>query len=175
MVTVRYGLCHAYIRVTDRRPIRVRGPDGIPQGAEWTKRVQRHLSHVTRSLKSPVSRLYVQQVVEANKKRNIQVLHYWPFVREIHRWPVDDPHKRPEMRKAFPCHVIKCIDYILKNQTGLAWWESLRIRLLLVVRSCFQYSSAICCSALSTSIYSIRLSWDDNFEIADYVQMIHTS
>ena len=27
-----------------------------------------------------------------------RVPHYWPFVREIHRWPVDSPHKGPVMR-----------------------------------------------------------------------------
>ena len=27
-----------------------------------------------------------------------------PFVKEIHRWPVDSPHKGPVMRKAYPFH-----------------------------------------------------------------------
>ena len=27
---------------------------------------------------------------------------YWPFVREIHRWPVNFPHKWPVTRKIFP-------------------------------------------------------------------------
>ena len=27
-----------------------------------------------------------------------RVLHYWPFVRGIHRSPVDSPHKGPFMR-----------------------------------------------------------------------------
>ena len=30
--------------------------------------------------------------------------HYWPFVRGIHRSPVDSSYKRPVMRRAFPCH-----------------------------------------------------------------------
>ena len=29
--------------------------------------------------------------------------HYWPFVRRIHRWPVDFLHKGLVMWKAFPC------------------------------------------------------------------------
>ena len=36
-------------------------------------------------------------------KRNIKALCYWPFVRGIHRWPVDSPHKGPVMRKMFQC------------------------------------------------------------------------
>ena len=39
-----------------------------------------------------------------NKKRNIKARHDWPFVRGIHRWPVDSPHKGPVMRKACPWH-----------------------------------------------------------------------
>ena len=29
--------------------------------------------------------------------------YYCPFVRGIHRWPVDSPHKGPVMRKPLPC------------------------------------------------------------------------
>ena len=28
--------------------------------------------------------------------------HYWPFVRGIHRWPVNSPHKGPVTRKKLP-------------------------------------------------------------------------
>ena len=38
----------------------------------------------------------------ASKKRSKPG--YWPFVRGIHRSPVDSPHKRPVNRRAFPCH-----------------------------------------------------------------------
>ena len=31
-----------------------------------------------------------------------QILHCWPFVRGIHRWPVNSPHKGPVMRKKLP-------------------------------------------------------------------------
>ena len=31
---------------------------------------------------------------------------YWPFVRGIHWWPVDSPHKEPLVWKEFPCHDI---------------------------------------------------------------------
>ena len=45
-------------------------------------------------------------VCTSNNKGIIKTLHYWPFLREIHQWPVDCPHKRPVMWKAFPCHAI---------------------------------------------------------------------
>ena len=41
-----------------------------------------------------------QQLVETNNKRNIKGPYYWPFVRGINRWPVDSPHKGPEMWKS---------------------------------------------------------------------------
>ena len=40
-----------------------------------------------------------------------QSLHYWPFVRVIHRWPVNSPHKLPVTRKKLPFH-----DVIVKGQ-----------------------------------------------------------
>ena len=35
-------------------------------------------------------------------QRNIKALRHWPFVRGIHRSPVDSPHKWPVTRKMFP-------------------------------------------------------------------------
>ena len=37
-------------------------------------------------------------------QNNTKALHYCPFVRGIHRWPVDSPHKGTVMRKTFLCH-----------------------------------------------------------------------
>ena len=34
----------------------------------------------------------------------IMCIHYCPFVRGIHQWLVDSPHKWPEMQKVLPCH-----------------------------------------------------------------------
>ena len=31
-----------------------------------------------------------------------QIPHYWPFVRGIHRWPVNSPHQGPVTRKKLP-------------------------------------------------------------------------
>ena len=39
-------------------------------------------------IKSPATRLFVQQFVQGNHKGNINVSQHWPFVRRIHPWPV---------------------------------------------------------------------------------------
>ena len=39
----------------------------------------------------------------ANNK-DIRSPYYWPFVKGIHRWPMDSPHKGPVIQKTFPCH-----------------------------------------------------------------------
>ena len=46
--------------------------------------------------------VYIQQFIEAQIKENIKAPRYWPFVRGIHRWPVNSPHKGPVTRKMFP-------------------------------------------------------------------------
>ena len=51
---------------------------------------------------SPAYRLFVQQFGQAAMKGNIKAPHHWPFVKGIHRWPVDSLNKRPVMRKVFP-------------------------------------------------------------------------
>ena len=38
----------------------------------------------------------------SNSKENTKDPHYWPFVRGIHRWQGDSPHKVSVLRKAFP-------------------------------------------------------------------------
>ena len=64
-------------------------------------------------LKSPITRLFVQQIVQTD-----QPPHYWPFVLKNHRWPVDASHKEPVMRKAFLCHVI-ILPIFLCSTSGL--------------------------------------------------------
>ena len=56
-------------------------------------------------LKSLATGLFVQQSVWASIKENIKT---WllAFVRGIHRWLVDSPHKGPVMWKLFLCHDI---------------------------------------------------------------------
>ena len=52
--------------------------------------------------KAPASRLFAQPFVQEQIKENIKAPRYWPFVRGIHRWPVNSPHKGPETRKKLP-------------------------------------------------------------------------
>ena len=42
-------------------------------------------------LKSPAFRLFIEQLVQADDKGNLTVLHCWPFVRWKHWWLVDPP------------------------------------------------------------------------------------
>ena len=37
-------------------------------------------------------------------KGNIKAPYHWHFLKGIHRWPMDSPHKGPVMRKLFPFH-----------------------------------------------------------------------
>ena len=48
---------------------------------------------------------------------------YWPFVRGMHRWPVDSPHKGPETRKAFPClDVITSYGFYVMSYVNISYW-----------------------------------------------------
>ena len=53
-------------------------------------------------LKPPASQLFTQPFILAEIKENIKAPRYWPFVRGIHRGPVNSPHKWPVTRKMFP-------------------------------------------------------------------------
>ena len=55
-------------------------------------------------LKSPASRLFIQPFIQAQikEKRKHQSSAPLSFVRGIHRWPVNSPHKGPVTRKRFP-------------------------------------------------------------------------
>ena len=50
-------------------------------------------------LKSPASRLFTQAFIQEQIKENIKAPRHWAFVRGIHRWPVNSPHKGPVTRK----------------------------------------------------------------------------
>ena len=61
--------------------------------------------HESWGLKSPVNRLFVQQLVQTDIKDNIKVSHHLPFVGGFHQWPVDFPQMvNPSDTRAFPCH-----------------------------------------------------------------------
>ena len=48
--------------------------------------------------------LFIQQTALVSNEEIMYVLHYWPFIKRSHRWPMDSPHKGPVMRKK--CHII---------------------------------------------------------------------
>ena len=52
-------------------------------------------------LKSPASRLFAQPFIQVQITENIKAQRHWPFLRGIHRWPVNFPHKWPVTRKMF--------------------------------------------------------------------------
>ena len=57
-------------------------------------------------LKSSVNWQFVQQLVQANNKANTNAPRYWPLVRGIYRWLVDDPHQVPVMQEVTLYHDI---------------------------------------------------------------------
>ena len=70
------------------------------------------------------------------------------FVRAIHRWPVNSPHKGPVIRKMFPCDdVIMKIIYCLTFIDNRAWISKI-IRMghgnLLKVSACFSSLGTSC-------------------------------
>ena len=76
----------------------------ISPNVETDELVTRKVPHfrwaflITVTAKSPTSCLFVQQLVRANIRGNINAEHYWSFVRGIYRWPVDSPQKGPVIR-----------------------------------------------------------------------------
>ena len=63
-------------------------------------------SHQSWRLKSLTSRLVVQKLyrIATNKPIKLVRVPYLPVVGQIHRWPMDNPHKRLDKLKEFPYH-----------------------------------------------------------------------
>ena len=66
------------------------------------------------SLKSPVIR-HLFNSWYAPSSKNHHDLHYWSFVRGIHRWSVNSSHKGPVTRKKLPC------DDVIMSDILYAW------------------------------------------------------
>ena len=62
------------------------------------------MSWTSRCFESPVTRTFVQQLVQDNSKEYIRIAHYCILMRRIHRSPVDSIplRERPVMPKALP-------------------------------------------------------------------------
>ena len=61
--------------------------------------------------------------VLANNKENIKTLHYWPqgLWGGIQHWPMDSPHKRPVIQKAFLWHDVIMYMNILSCCHDMGW------------------------------------------------------
>ena len=64
-----------------------------------------------RHLNYTASQVFVQQSAQAD----IKAPHHWCFVKGIHRWLVDTPHKGPVMRKRFKCHDVFIFEPTIYN------------------------------------------------------------
>ena len=56
---------------------------------------------------------------------NNKAPHYWPFVKGIHRWPVDSPHKGSVKREAFPCYNVILLKEKYSHTYKYVWWTNL--------------------------------------------------
>ena len=68
-------------------------------------------------LKSPTSRLFTQAFIQAQIKNKHQSSASLAFVRGIHRWPVNTPHRWPVMRKLFSFDDDVLVKHPRKNKT----------------------------------------------------------
>ena len=89
-----------------------------------------HYSDVIMSMMAThvTDRLFTQLFVPAQMKENIEAPRHWPFVRGIHRWPVNSPHKGLVTRKRlfiwWWCHHDSTISTSNLAASGLReiWW-----------------------------------------------------
>ena len=72
--------------------------DRLPSAATTLVTLQWHY----RERDGVLNRLFAQPCVQAHIKENIKSPRHWLFVKRIHRWPVDSPHKGPVLRKMDP-------------------------------------------------------------------------
>ena len=95
----------------------------------WKQSFMIHYSDVTMGrwrLKSPASQLFTQPYISADQRKH-QSSSSLAFVRGIHRWPVNSPHKLPVTRKMFPFDdVIMCYLIVIHQRHGLIY-QSLKL------------------------------------------------
>ena len=58
---------------------------------------------------------FVLKLFSSWQQSNNKTPHCWSFMRRIHRWPMDSPHKRPTEQKAFPWHDVATGTYVRPN------------------------------------------------------------
>ena len=99
-------------------------------------------------LKSPVSRSFTQPFIQVQIKQNISVPGDWPFLRGIHQWPVNSPHKGPVTRKMFPfgdviMHWLQLLLPLLPLRLSGTYWGQLSQPLLTPAVTCDDAFQAI--------------------------------
>ena len=100
-------------------------------------------------LKSPASPWFVQLLVHAQIKEKHQRSASLAFVRGIHRWPVNSPHKRTVTQEMFPFDdVIMNFDLLstncsLVNLKQIVWLTNLKMELKILFGSCRSFSPSL--------------------------------
>ena len=97
------------------------------------------------SFKSPASRLFTQPFIQERIKEKHQRSASLAFVRGIHRWPVNSPHKWPVTRKMFPFDDVIMLDvdqqaggaYLISDATttNTTSYESCETELIILLRN----------------------------------------
>ena len=72
---------------------------------------------------SQITSLTIVYSTRVHIKVNIKATRYWPFVRGIHRRPVNSPHKGPVTWKMFPFDdVIMCVHIMMSSWKNNPHW-----------------------------------------------------
>ena len=66
--------------------------------------LSQHINMSDMRFELPATRLFVQQLVQANNKGDIKASHYCRIATAIHWWPVNSPWKGPVTRKTLRCY-----------------------------------------------------------------------
>ena len=136
--------CGRPMHVCDRRPSQGRDSIASAEVTPWDA-LSADVSHSSNvawapgRLKSPTTRLFAQEPVEANSQEEImKMLHYWSFVGGIHCWRMASPHNRPIIRKAFSCHSVFMLSSFIQKMSR--WAGRFRVAINLRQLSCFASS-----------------------------------
>ena len=76
-------------------------------------------------LESSAYPLFAPLLVHSQIKENNKSPYHWPFVRGIHRWPVNSPHKRQITQKMFPFGDV-LMNYFQYISVTFAWSDPAR-------------------------------------------------
>ena len=117
------------------------------------------ISWVSWRLKSMATRLFIQHMFSLWQKK-YQSLCYWSFVRGIHRWSVDSPHKGPVtyMYEALPFHNA-IMSFGSDNPCRPNWHQAIVTRHFRSWSNPILYHSWISKNESSIDVLNDRLFW----------------